>query len=48
MKLLLDTHTFMWWASEPEKLPKHVLDLCENRDNRLILIAASVWDLTGY
>jgi PIN domain nuclease of toxin-antitoxin system len=21
MKLLLDTHTFMWWHSEPEYIP---------------------------
>ena len=45
MKLLLDTHTFMWWASEPEKLSKQVLNLCKNRENRLILSVAIVWEM---
>jgi len=33
MKLLLDTHTFIWWTLEPEKLPKLVLTSLENPDN---------------
>jgi PIN domain nuclease of toxin-antitoxin system len=32
MKLLLDTHTFIWWACEPEKLSKKVLRSCENKN----------------
>jgi len=26
MKLLLDTHTFIWWDSEPAKLSPLVMD----------------------
>ncbi|NOY60008.1 MAG: type II toxin-antitoxin system VapC family toxin [Calditrichaeota bacterium] len=37
MKLLLDTHTFIWWASEPTKLSKSALDMCKNRANTLAL-----------
>jgi len=44
-ELLLDTHTFIWWASEPEKLSKKVLTLCEDRNNILILSVASVWEM---
>ena len=45
MKLLLDTHAFIWWASEPEKLSINVLSLLENRDNTLVLSVASVWEI---
>jgi PIN domain nuclease of toxin-antitoxin system len=45
MKLLLDTHTFIWWASEPERLSKKVLRACENEKNDLFLSAASVWEM---
>ena len=45
MKLLLDTHTFIWWASAPEKLSEKALASCKNRDNILILSVASVWEM---
>ncbi|MFQ5753871.1 MAG: type II toxin-antitoxin system VapC family toxin, partial [bacterium] len=45
MKLLLDTHSFIWWASEPEKLPQKVLAKCRNPANRLLLSVASVWEM---
>jgi len=45
MKLLLDTHTFLWWAGEPERLPKKVLATCQNRANSLILSVVSAWEM---
>jgi len=45
MKLLLDTHTFIWWDSEPTKLSTKVLALCQNQENTLILSVASVWEM---
>jgi len=45
MKLLLDTHVFIWWSSEPNKLSEKVLTLCENIDNNLILSVASIWEM---
>ena len=45
MKLLLDTHTFIWWDSEPEKLSPTVLALCQDADNELILSVASLWEI---
>ncbi len=45
MKLLLDTHVFIWWFNEPEKLSKKVLAACEDNDNELILSVASVWEM---
>ncbi|MBF0228786.1 MAG: type II toxin-antitoxin system VapC family toxin [Desulfamplus sp.] len=45
MKLLLDTHTFIWWDSEPSKLPSKVLASCQNKENTLIISVASVWEM---
>lgn len=45
MKLLLDTHAFIWWDSEPAKLSPQVLSLCQDRQNTLFLSAASVWEM---
>lgn len=45
MKLLLDTHAFIWWASEPDKLPRKILELFERTENSLILSVASVWEM---
>lgn len=45
MKLLLDTHTFIWWANEPEKLSEKVLKACEDKKNDLILSVVSVWEM---
>ena len=45
MKLLLDTHVFIWWANEPEWLSPKVLSLCEDAENTLLLSVASVWEM---
>ena len=45
MKLLLDTHAFIWWDSEPAKLPPKVVDLCQDRANQVLLSVASVWEM---
>lgn len=45
MRLLLDTHIFIWWDSEKGKLSPRVLGLCQDRRNTLILSVASVWEM---
>lgn len=45
MKLLLDTHTFVWWDSEPDKLSPQALVLCQDRQNTLYLSVASIWEM---
>jgi PIN domain nuclease of toxin-antitoxin system len=45
MNLLLDTHTFIWWADEPEKLSKDALDALEDENNRLFLSLVSIWEI---
>jgi PIN domain nuclease of toxin-antitoxin system len=45
MKLLLDSHTFLWWNNEPDKLSSHVLELCKNPENTLFVSVASIWEI---
>lgn len=45
MKLLLDTHTFIWWDSEPARLSSRALALCQDFENKLLLSVASTWEM---
>ena len=45
MKLLLDTHAFMWWHSEPEYISKSTLTLLQDPDNEVILSVVSLWEM---
>lgn len=45
MRLLLDTHVFLWVVSAPEKLSTAARSACEDRSNRLVLSVASVWEM---
>lgn len=45
MTFLLDTHTFLWLAIEPEKLSPAVLNLVEQGNTELLLSAASGWEI---
>ena len=45
MQLLLDTHSFIWWSINSEKLSPTVQNLLFNRNNRLFLSVASVWEM---
>jgi PIN domain nuclease of toxin-antitoxin system len=44
MRLLLDTHVFLWLLSEPERLGSR-LELFEDQTNDLLLSAASSWEI---
>ena len=45
MNLLRDTHTFVWWDSDPGRVPARVLGICQDRANRVLLSVASVWEM---
>jgi PIN domain nuclease of toxin-antitoxin system len=45
MKLLIDTHIFIWWADAPEKLTANALAALEDVANDLFLSVASVWEM---
>lgn len=45
MKYLLDTHTFIWVESEPEKLSPRAAALIRDIDNTLLLSVATIWEI---
>ncbi|MBD2460667.1 type II toxin-antitoxin system VapC family toxin [Oscillatoria sp. FACHB-1407] len=45
MKLLLDTHAFVWWDSNPEQLSNTALNLLADSTNELLLSVASIWEI---
>ena len=45
MRILIDTHIFIWWNDEPERLSKRALELCEDPSNTLVLSIASAWEM---
>ena len=45
MKVLLDTHTFLWWIADDPQLSTPVRRVMENSDNTLYLSAASGWEI---
>lgn len=45
MRLLLDTHIFIWWADQQESLSATALSALNNEANELILSVASVWEM---
>lgn len=45
MKLLLDAHAFVWWASDPAKLSSKALAQCLNPANIVLFSVASIWEI---
>lgn len=44
-KLLLDTHTLLWYFQNNEKLSTKVIDLLENPENALYISVVSLWEI---
>lgn len=45
MRLLLDTHIFIWAAGDRKRLSSRILALLADAENELLLSTASVWEL---
>jgi PIN domain nuclease of toxin-antitoxin system len=45
MKLLLDSHTFVWWREEPKKLSSTAFAEISNPNNDVFLSVVTVWEL---
>lgn len=45
MKLVLDTHAFIWWDVAPQQLGSQARTACFNTENELVLSVASVWEM---
>jgi PIN domain nuclease of toxin-antitoxin system len=44
MKLLLDTHAFVWWAASDSRLSRPALAELENPDNERFLSVVAAWE----
>jgi PIN domain nuclease of toxin-antitoxin system len=45
MRLLLDTHAFIWWAIRKERLSPTAIRLCEDANNDVLLSIVSLWEM---
>ncbi len=45
MKLLLDTHAFIWWDSQSSRLSARALAACADSANELLVSVASIWEM---
>lgn len=45
MIILLDTHAFIWWDSEPSRLSPYILSLLQDPTHHVLLSVASVWEI---
>jgi PIN domain nuclease of toxin-antitoxin system len=45
MRLLLDSHTLLWFLREPEKLPPRVLQEIESAGKEAFVSIANLWEI---
>lgn len=45
MRLLVDTHVFLWWVEGDRALPVKARAALADRDNECLISLASVWEL---
>ena len=44
MRLLLDTHAFLWYITNNPKLPRHAFDAIRDKSNEAFLSVVSAWE----
>ena len=45
MRFLLDTHAFIWWSCQPDRLSGRALEICTDTGNAFFLSVASLWEI---
>jgi len=45
MKLLLDTHAFMWWDSDTSRISPETLSRMQQADTQLLVSLVSLWEI---
>lgn len=45
MRVLLDTHTFLWWITDDPRLSREAREIIGKGENELYLSAASGWEM---
>jgi PIN domain nuclease of toxin-antitoxin system len=46
MRLLLDTHTLLWWLAENSSLPASARRAIAHKSNTVMVSAASAWEIS--
>ena len=46
MRVLLDSHAFLWSATDDDRLPRPVYDLVADARTRVVISVATTWELT--
>lgn len=46
MRLLLDTHAFLWWLEGNSRLPQTARESIADDENDVLISAASAWEIT--
>jgi PIN domain nuclease of toxin-antitoxin system len=46
MRLLLDTHAFLWWLDGDARLTKKARNIIGQETNTILVSAASAWEIT--
>lgn len=45
MRILLDTHVFLWWNGQPQMIAGPLRDAIADPANEIFISAASVWEI---
>ncbi|MBD1937868.1 type II toxin-antitoxin system VapC family toxin [Microcoleus sp. FACHB-68] len=45
MRVVLDTHTFLWWVTDAPQLSNTVRGIIADSDNTILFSAASAWEI---
>ena len=46
MRVLLDTHAFLWWLTDSGRLPGEARHAIADETNEVLVSAASAWEIT--
>jgi PIN domain nuclease of toxin-antitoxin system len=46
MKLLVDTHAYIWWGVDPVKLSTRAAEALSKPENEIYVSVASLWEIT--
>lgn len=46
MRVLIDTHAFLWWLAGNKRLSQFARDVIDDSDNDVLVSAASAWEIT--
>jgi len=44
-RYLLDSHIFLWWLSDADRLEKKIYDIISDSKNQIYISAATIWEI---